>query len=362
MNDIKIRDMKALSKYVDELKTQPKLTYLFFELTDSCNLSCKHCGSNCKSANKMFLPYEKIIKVIDRVASKYDAKNIMVCLTGGEPMLHPDFFQIVAYAKAKGFDCGITTNGTLITKENAKRIIDAGIDSVMFSLDGLEENHNWLRNNKNAFSDTVKGIKNLKEISSDSCVIAVTTVVHKKNISELNDIYTFVSELKMDTWRIVNIEPIGRAVDMSDLKLDSEDYRFLFNFIQEKRFSRKCTLDITFGCSHYVTLDYERMVRDTYFMCGSGVYVASVLCNGDIYSCIDIERRPELVQGNIDKDDFVDVWENRFTIFREDRSLKCKDCIKCTDREFCRGDSTHTWNFETNSPRLCLKNFFEERK
>jgi radical SAM protein with 4Fe4S-binding SPASM domain len=112
---------------------------------------------------------------------------------------------------------------------------------------------------------------------------------------------------------------------------------------------------VTYGCSHYLTEEFERTVRDNYFICGSGIFVASILCNGDIYSCMDIERRPELVQGNIYTDDFVDVWHNRFQIYRKDRSAACAMCRSCEDRTFCCGDAAHTWNYDTNEPLLCAK-------
>lgn len=118
---------------------------------------------------------------------------------------------------------------------------------------------------------------------------------------------------------------------------------------------------MTYGCSHYLTVPYERMVRDNYFLCGSGIFVASVLANGDIYSCMDIGRRPELIQGNIYKDDFISVWESRFEVFRQDRSALCKECINCSDRLFCNGDSSHTWDYENNTPLLCLKKILEKR-
>lgn len=360
MNEIKIRDMSRLSEYTDSLRKKPQLTYLFFELTDSCNLACMHCGSSCETKNKVYLDYSSIVKVIDSVADKYNANEIMICLTGGEPMLHPKFYDVARYATSKGFSCGITTNGTLITKENANKIIESGISSVMISIDGKEESHNWLRNNQSAFGRTIDGINNLKAISKGKCVIAATTVVHKRNISELEEVYDFISDLGINIWRLVNIEPIGRAEKHSNLMLSPTDYKYLMDFIREKRFLKNRTIDVTFGCSHYVTLEYERMIRDTYFICGSGLYVASVLSNGDIYSCLDIERRKELVQGNIYKDDFVDIWENKFDEFRRDRSTLCDECKVCDERKFCQGDSAHTWDYDNCKPKLCLKKILEE--
>ena len=131
-------------------------------------------------------------------------------------------------------------------------------------------------------------------------------------------------------------------------------------FIRKKRFYPQAEKqDVCYGCSHYLSVEYEREVRDYYFICGSGIYVASILCNGDIYSCLDIERKPELVQGNIAKDRFSRVWFEKFQESRQDRTLQCEMCMQCEEREFCVGDSTHTWDFEKKCPKVCLKNMAE---
>lgn len=137
------------------------------------------------------------------------------------------------------------------------------------------------------------------------------------------------------------------------------EYRKLFTFIKDKRYAYHVSMDVTYGCSHYLTFEWEREVRDYYFICGSGIYVAAILCNGDIYSCLDIERRAELVQGNIEIDDFIDVWENRFQSFREERTGRCEVCRECEDREICGADSMHTWNFDQQKPGLCMKHMLK---
>lgn len=353
--DIKQNDMARLSEYREHLVAHPRLTYLFFELTDACNLSCLHCGSSACPQNKTYLPKQDVVKVLRSVAAKYEPSEIMVCLTGGEPLLHPDFFEIASYARRLGFACGITTNATLISKSGAKKLIPFGVGSVTVSIDGLEQSHDWFRNTKGSFVRTVDGVKNLMAATKGRISTQVTTVIHKKNIHELEQIYDLVVSLGVDSWRVINLEPIGRALEHKDLLLNATEYCYLLNYIRSKRFDPSVKIDVTFGCSHYVTVHYEREVRDTYFLCGSGIYVGSVLCNGDIYSCLDIERRSELVQGNIRTDDFVDVWENRFLEFRSDRSWRSNKCKKCGERKFCKGDSAHTWNYDTNEPLLCLK-------
>ena len=357
---IKTNDMNLLAQYRDSLYEHPRLTYLFFELTDACNLSCLHCGSSACPQNQTYLPKAAVKDVMDNVARKYSPQSIMICLTGGEPLLHPDFFDIAAYARKLGFSCGITTNGMLIDKEVAKRIKESGIQSVTFSLDGLADSHDWFRNKKGAFAKAIAGIQNLVNESKGKIITQITTVIHKKNIQELDSIYELVLNLSVDSWRIINLEPIGRALQHEDLLLDADDMRNLLEYIREKRYSRQTPIEVKYGCAHYLTTDFEREVRDNYFICGSGIYVASILCNGDIYSCMDIERRPELVQGNIGQDDFVEVWENRFQAFRKDRTEECASCHECEDRRYCRGDAAHTWDYDHNRPLMCLKKMFEE--
>ena len=353
--DVKQRDMEKLSEYRDQLAIHPKLTYLFFELTNACNLSCLHCGSSACPHNRTYLSESSIKKVLESVAQAYDPSQIMICLTGGEPLLHRSFFSISSYARKLGFSCGITTNATLISREVASRLIQNGVGSVTVSIDGLETTHDWFRNSKGSFARAVTGVRNLIKETNGRISTQITTVVNKKNIAELEQLYSLIASLKVDSWRIINMEPIGRALDHRDLLLDPSEMKYLLSYIRGKRFDPSVSIDVTYGCSHYLSLEYERTVRDTYFLCGSGVMVGSVLCNGDIYSCLDIERRPELVQGNISHDDFVDVWENKFSEFRADRSLTSKKCEKCSERQFCKGDSAHTWNYDAHEPLICLK-------
>lgn len=171
----------------------------------------------------------------------------------------------------------------------------------------------------------------------------VISVIHKKNILHLESMYAFFYKLGINSWRIVNVDPIGRALANKDLLLNGDELRKLFDFIQQKRFDPSVKMEVTYGCSHYVTIKYERNIRDFYFQCGAGTLVASVMANGDIGTCLDVERRADLVQGNIYKDCFTDIWKNRFEVFRKNRAEQSSTCQTCEHREFCMGDSAHTW-------------------
>ena len=113
-------------------------------------------------------------------------------------------------------------------------------------------------------------------------------------------------------------------------------------------------MEVSYGCSHFLGEEIEREVRKWYFLCNAGVYVASVMYNGDITACLDIERRPELVQGNIRKDNFRKIWDEKFEIYRTDWR-KTGKCADCEYYRFCAGDAFHSWNFDEMEPNLCFK-------
>lgn len=353
---IKQKNMFDLAEYQKALRKNPKLTYLFLELTDCCNLKCLHCGSGCTARNQTYLSFELIKKVLNEVSARYDSSEIMICTTGGEPLLHPQLVDIISYAKSLGFRNGITTNGTLITEKIAKELVEAGLETVAISVDGLKDSHEKLRNVSGCFDKALEGIKNLRKYGLAPQAISV---IHKNNISELEEMYEFFRKENFASWRLVNIEPIGRANENNNLLLDSENLKRLFSFIKEKRFDVKNEMDVTFGCSHFVTFEFEHNIRDFYFQCGAGTKVASIMVNGDIASCLDIERREELVQGNVIKDNFVDVWEKKFNIFRTDRTAESKICASCENKDVCMGDSLHTWNFDEKKPNYCVKQLLE---
>lgn len=348
----KTKNLKDTACYREYLREHPRLTYLFIELTDACNMHCLHCGSNCGD-HKNFIDTELLLSALKTVAEDFIPKTVMICFTGGEPLLHPDFFNIVEKAVEYGFSWGITTNGSLIDTKIADKLKEQKLQTLTLSIDGLEASHDRFRGAKGSFRKTLRAITILKKTRIP---VQITTVVHRQNFSELESLYRFVCSTGAFSWRVINIEPIGRALQHNELSLTKQQMLQLLGFIREKRFSAQTPIDVVFGCSHYLSYEYEHEVRDQYFLCGAGLYAASILCNGDIYACLDIERREELVQGNIKTDRFSNVWFSRFQLFRTDRTQLCRQCADCDEREFCAGDSTHTWDFESNQPRFCVKN------
>ncbi len=348
---LKRAQLEAVARHREDLKQSPRLRWLFFEITDRCNLRCRHCGSSC-TAEGQALTVEDIERTL-RTLQQHPDKPA-VCLTGGEPMMHPDFFEIARLVKEMGFSWGMTTNATLIDDAVAEKLREAGMSTVSVSLDGMERSHDSLRQKEGAWRLALRGLEALQKAGFKP---QVTTVLHHGNFDDLERVYDLLCGMGVTSWRPINVEPIGRACESADLLLTPDQFRRLLSYIREKRFDQDCPMEVTFGCSHYLGVEYERMVRDHYFLCGAGILTASVRSNGDICACLDIENRPELVQGNIRKDDFMEVWKNRFEVFRGDRTAGSSKCAACPERFICGGDSTHTWDFGKNEPLLCLRDF-----
>ena len=180
MNDaIKTTHLNMLSEYKKKLRSNPELRFLFFELTMRCNERCLHCGSRCGDVQSEELPVQVYFDFLDKIKRDFP-KLPMLCITGGEPLLRKEIFEIMSYASSLGFKWGMTSNGTLITKEVAKKLKDAGMNTISISIDGLPETHDAFRRTKGGFEKAVEGVKNLLE--HDFNAVQVTTVVTKKNI------------------------------------------------------------------------------------------------------------------------------------------------------------------------------------
>ena len=349
--DVKRAHMTELAAYRKGLHTVPDLRQLFLELTMRCNEHCLHCGSNCGDVQSEELSAKRYQLFLDEIKADFGTGRKMLCITGGEPLLRSDFEEILGYAHSIGFRWGMTSNGTMIDKERAKMLRDCGMATISVSLDGLPQTHDAFRRTPGGWDRAMEGIENLLSVGGFEH-IQVTTVVTHQNIGELDELFRIFDKMPLDSWRVINIEPMGRAKQYPELLLTPDDYRTMFEFIRNKRIAGE---PVCYGCSHYLGMEYEHEVRDWYFHCTAGTYIASVMANGDITACLDIERRPEFIQGNILRDRFRDVWEQRFQIFRKDLCEENAKCAACPEKQFCHGDSYHSWDFDKHEPLLCLK-------
>ena len=322
------------NSYVSEQARKHPLTQLFWECTLRCNMRCRHCGSDCKiSAVHPDMPFADFEKVLLRVREVYDPHKILIILSGGEPLMRADLADCGSRIRQLGFPWGLVSNGLLMTGERIDSLLKAGMRTATISLDGLEDDHDWMRGVPGAF---VHASAATRRLAGENIPFDVVTCVNRRNFSRLGQIKEYLISLGLKHWRIFTVFPVGRAANDPELQLSDSQYRVLMDFIVRTRKEKR--IHLSYGCEGFLG-SYEGRVRDHLFSCQAGLTIASVRIDGAISGCTSI--RSHYDQGNIYRDDFVDVWENRFADFRNHETFRTGDCADCKYWKWCRGNGMH---------------------
>ena len=348
----KLGELTIIKNNKDEEIKSHNLIDLFWECTLTCNANCKHCGSNAE--NRMCereLSTVEIKNAFKQIAQDMDASSILINVTGGEPLVRQDLCDVMEYATNKlGFHWGMTTNGMLLNEYNIEKLKKANMETVSISIDGLENTHDEFRGISGSYKLIIENIKKLKKANFVEH-IQVTSVINKNNIKEIDQLYEIMLNLKVDSWRLVSMDPIGRAKENLNLLLDGKELKQLLNFIIRKNKERR--MRIIYGCPGFLGLKYEKDVRGYYFNCRTGINIASILYNGDLFVCPNVPRIKKLIQGNIREDNFKNIWDNRYKEYRTKNRTQCEECDKCEWWDYCLGGAFHTWDFENNVQSKC---------
>ncbi len=311
------------------------LAQVFWECTLRCNMRCRHCGSDCRvSALQPDMPFEDFRNVLEEIRRHYDSHKIMVVITGGEPLMRKDLEKCGRAIYDMEFPWGIVTNGRALTRQRFESLLKAGLHSATVSLDGFEDDHNWMRGTADGFGYAVEAIKMFT--SSPSINFDVVTCVNSRNYATLEQFKEFLISLGLKQWRIFTVFPVGRAAQDAELQLNKEQHRGLMDFIVRTR--KEGRIKVNFACEGFLG-EYEGKVRDHLYSCQAGLSIASVLIDGSISACSSI--RSNYHQGNIYKDSFVDVWENRFGPYRDRSWTRNGPCEHCRYFRYCQGGGMH---------------------
>jgi radical SAM enzyme (rSAM/lipoprotein system) len=325
----------AFRKFRESEVRLHELNYLFWECTVRCNLNCLHCGSDCsKDSLIRDMPAEDFLAALDTIHKP--ATNFTVVLTGGEPLLRKDIEFCGREIRKRGMRWSMVSNGLLYNEERHISLLNAGMGALTLSLDGLEASHNWLRNNGSGFHRVLHAIE--LAVTSPRLNFDVVTCVNQRNIRELAQIRDLLVQIGVKSWRLFTITPIGRAKNNAELSLTNQQLVDLMDFIADARKSK--AIEVKFSCEGYVGR-YETKVRDSYFFCRAGINIGSILTDGSVSACPNIDR--SFSQGNIYRDNFFNVWQTKFEPFRNRSWMKIGKCVNCTDFKDCQGSGFHNW-------------------
>ncbi len=299
------------NQYFQVSKKTHELKSISIEITNGCNLSCRHCYMNSMIINEEVISCEEWCDFFKKVKKDFGT-DVGLGISGGEPLIRKDIFKILKYAKELGFNVGLATNGLLIDKENIKEL-KKYVSAISISLDGFQKSHNYLRGSE-VYQKTLDSIKLVKEAKIS---LLVKTTVYKKNLPSIESFYSFVKSLGVYEWHFFAMEPFGRGNKNRQDVLSVEGYKKLCSFVDRLKNDNKQGVNIRFGeeinlFSEIKTCDYYKVKK-----CNAGVNMCSILYNGDIVKCFTGDENRLKVEGNILNDDFDKVWEEKFNESRK---------------------------------------------
>jgi len=367
-----------------------KARLIFWEVTKGCNLRCVHCRATATQLSSPSDLYTaKALGIIDQIAA---AANPILVLSGGEPLFRSDIFQLARYGTDKGLRVALATNGTLVTKEVARMIVDSGVKRVSISLDGADSaTHDTFRGIPGAFEAAVYGLRNLKALGMS---VQINMTIARHNAHQLPQVLEMAKSLGADALHTFLLVPVGCGVDIADEQMvPPAEYEKMLNWFYDRSLEGGIELKAT--CApHYFRVVRQRRAAEgrsaraaaeahvahdasapaaigpsDMMMPGStgivlkpsatpeghhtghpsghpsdmnamtkgclaGTGVCFISHEGEVFPCGYLP----VIAGDLRKQEFADIWENAevFRQLRETDNLKGK-CGCCEFRNVCMG-------------------------
>ncbi len=310
-----------------------------WNLTKKCNLRCIHCYASAENENSKEMDFASCTEVVDRLA---DFKVPVILFSGGEPLLRQDIFEIAAYAKRRGIKCVLSTNGTLINKENYEKL--KVFDYVGVSLDGVGKVNDFFRGIENAFEAALNGLKLAREVTLTGIRFTVT----RYNYGEVSKVIKLARENEVPRFCLYHLVPSGRAEFNDDI--DNKTRRKLMDLLiceAEKDGLEILTVDNPAdGVYAYLKTKDENILEFLRYRGGDG--------SGQRIICIDFEGNIhpnqfwwDYTAGNILKDDLPKIMseDELFVMLRRKKEFLKGKCGICKFKEICGGFRVRAYRY-----------------
>lgn len=316
--------------------------WVAWEITGKCDLNCIHCRAKASfQENPNELKTEEIYSTLDSIAS---FSKPVIILTGGEPLMRSDIFDIIAYGRKSGLRMAMSPNGHSITEERAKLMKDAGIQMISISLDGsTREVHDDFRGQEGSFEGTMRGIETARKYGID---FQINSSFAKRNQDEAPRLLQMAKDLGAKAWFMFMIVPTGRGENIMGELVSNEDYdRMLYWFYSEQK---KNEIFMRAVCApHYFRIQRQKAKEEntTIENRGSGFRAATKGCLagqtfvfisrvGDVYPCGYFPVKA----GNVRDTSFEKIW-NESKLFKDLRNWDAYKgrCGVCEYKALCGG-------------------------
>ena len=320
----------------------PALRLVAWETTRNCNLNCVHCrAAATRGPYSGELDTPAALQLLNQIA---DVGKPIVILTGGEPLLRSDIFDLASHGTSLGLRMVMAPNGTLITEDIARRMVESGIKRISISLDGASAGrHDRFRGVEGAFEGALQGIAMAKKAGLE---FQINTTITRTNLAEIPEIQQLAVKLGAVAHHIFLLVPTGRGKYIVDQEISAEEYEQTLNWFYDQQ--GKTPLQLKATCApHYYRILRQRAKAEgkTVTPKTHGLDAVTRGCLGGIGFCFISHRG--IVQpcgflnansGDVTQSSFADIWNHSetFQSLRQYNDLKGK-CGACEYRKFCGG-------------------------
>ena len=316
-----------------------------WNVTRKCNLKCPHCYINATTETlNNELSTEEAKGLIDQIS---EVSRPLLILSGGEPLLRKDIFELVRYGTEKGLKMGLGSNGSLIDDIAAKRLKEAGVKTVSISLDSsIPERHDEFRGVSGSWEKAVSAIKALR---NNDMLVQVNTTVTQNNFDEIDEIMSLVEKLEVENFHLFFLVPTGRGAKITDISPAMYEGMIKTTFAK----TAKHKLNVRPSCAPQfmriakdVGLDMRQWIRG----CIAGLYYCRIYPNGEITPCPYLPIK----LGNIREKSFKEIWltSEVFKALRDFTALKGK-CGACDYSSICGGCRARAYGLSSDFIDFC---------
>ncbi len=308
-----------------------------WELTLKCNMRCIHCGSRAGEARQKELSIDECLDVAEQLI---DLGNKKTTFIGGEVFLYPGWEKISRRLADNGVTVNIITNAFLFGDRQVEQIKEAGLVNVGISLDGMEKNHNKIRNVNTSFQKVLRAFARLKQ---EHIPIAVVTSLVDFNFPDLEEMYHLLVEHGVNVWQLQIATPMGNMKAQKNFLLDPAKVPLITEFIRKKRLAQKLSVyagdDIGYFDRNEMYLRTPPGVLGAWSGCQAGLTAVGIDSIGNVKGCESLYD-DFFIEGNLRSETLEEIWtkEGNFSYNRNfDPSQLTGQCAGCPKASVCRG-------------------------
>jgi radical SAM protein with 4Fe4S-binding SPASM domain len=315
--------------------------FVQWHLTERCNLRCRHCYQTGSGGSELDLA--QLLDLVDEVAETLEAWSTTydiafsgsLNVTGGEPLLRADLFEFLEHARSRGLRLYLLSNGTLVSRDVARRLAALGVEGVQVSLEGPEEVHDGIRGTS-SFRRALEGVA---ELRGAGVPVSLNATLSRLNVPYLGDMVGIAKGTGVERIAFSRLVPSGRGAGLLDQMLRPDEVRAAYEAL-----AAVAVEDVFIGTGDPIAAQLGAACAapaggapaqcTAIGGCAAGVSGLTLLPDGTVHPC----RRLPIPLGNLREDSLRELWATSEILQRlRDKTSYRGRCGSCERWSNCRG-------------------------